>query len=356
MGLMLCCASGVRAQEDIPFKIEESLEARGVEIVEEGEIEFFDNYQSYQKLKLEFTNGTLKGQNREIEVGNVPMANNQNYKVNDKVMVIKQKDLNGEEMLTIIDFVRRDGLALLFIMFLIITLVVAKKRGLSSFLSMGITFLVIFKFILPQILAGGNPILITILGSIGIIPISFYLSHGSNKKTSVSVMATLISLLITGILALVFAELTSLSGMASEEAGMLSAIKQGGINMKGLLLSGILVGSLGILDDITVSQAAIVEQLTQASEKIKFKELYTRAMKVGEDHIASMINTLVLVYAGASLPMLLIFINNPHPMSEVINYEFIAEEIVRTLVGSIGLVAAVPISTLLACWMLGRKK
>ncbi len=354
--LFLGLTGGVWAQEeDIPFRIEESLEARVVEIIEEGEVIIFDQAQNYQKLRLEFTKGTLKGERREIEVGMTPMVQVVEYKLNDKVAVVRQKDLNGEEMLTIIDFVRRDALALLFIVFLIITLLVAKKRGLTSVISMIITFVVIFLFILPRILNGGNPVLITIMGALGIIPFSFYLSHGNNKKTTVAILSTIISFIITGLLALIFAQLTRLTGLASEEAGMLMSIKQGEIDMKGLLLAGILIGTLGILDDITISQAAIVEQLAQASEGIKFKELYTRAMRVGEDHIASMINTLVLVYAGASLPLLLIFINNPHPISEVISYEFIAEEVVRTLVGSIGLIAAVPISTLLACLVIRKR-
>ncbi|MGI5841078.1 MAG: YibE/F family protein [Patescibacteria group bacterium] len=349
-GILFLVTGRVGAQEeDIPFRIEENLEARISRVLEEEEVEVIGQKQLYQKLELEITKGTLKGEKREVEVGNMPMALNHVYKVNDRVVLARQNDLNGEEMLTIVDFVRRDSLILLFGIFTLVTLVVAKKKGVRSIASMAITFLVIFNFILPRILKGSDPILITIIGSLGIIPITFYLAHGNGKKTSVAIGATVISLLITGVLATVFANLANLTGIASEEAGILLAIRDGGMNMKGLLMAGMLVGALGILDDITVSQAAIVEQLAAASEKLKFSELYKRAMKVGEDHIASMINTLVLVYAGASLPLLLIFINNPHPFSEIVNYEFIAEEIVKTLVGSIGLITAVPISTLMAC-------
>lgn len=120
------------------------------------------------------------------------------------------------------------------------------------------------------------------------------------------------------------------------------------INIKGLLLAGILIGVLGVLDDITIAQASVVEQLRYANPSLKPRELFSRAMRVGQDHIASMVNTLVLVYTGASLPLLLLFVNNPHPLTEIINYEIIAEEIVRTLVGSIALILAVPITTLLA--------
>ena len=146
----------------------------------------------------------------------------------------------------------------------------------------------------------------------------------------------------------IFVEAAKLTGFASEEAGFLQVAKQGAMNMKGLLLAGIIIGVLGVLDDITISQSAIVFQLKEANEKLKFNELYKRAMNVGQDHISSMVNTLVLVYTGAALPLLLLFIDNPHPFSEIVNYEIIADEIVRTLVGSIGLILAVPITTVIA--------
>ena len=168
-------------------------------------------------------------------------------------------------------------------------------------------------------------------------------------------MGTLIALIITGILSSVFVEAARLTGFASEEAGFLRVARQM-INIKGLLLAGIIIGVLGILDDITISQSAIVFQLKEANKKLKFNELYKRAMNVGQDHISSMVNTLVLVYAGASLPLLLLFIDNPQPFFEVINYEIIADEIVRTLVGSIGLILAVPITTLIAALVSNKKK
>lgn len=118
--------------------------------------------------------------------------------------------------------------------------------------------------------------------------------------------------------------------------------------MKGLLLAGIIIGVLGVLDDITISQSAIVFQLKEINNKLKFGELYDRAMSVGQDHISSMVNTLILVYTGAALPLLILFINNPHPFSEVVNYEMIADEIIRTLIGSIGLILSVPITTFIA--------
>ena len=245
---------------------------------------------------------------------------------------------------------------LLLILFVVSTIAVAKWRGILSLIGMGVSFLVIFSFILPKILSGSNPVEIAILGSLIIIPVSFFLSHGFNKKTIVAIAGTLIALIITGVLANVFVEAAKLTGFASEEAGFLQVARQGTVNIKGLLLAGIIIGVLGVLDDITISQSAIVFQLKKANEKLKFNELYKRAMNIGRDHISSMINTLVLVYTGAALPLLLLFIDNPHPFSEIANYEIIADEIVRTLVGSIGLILAVPITTVIASLVAEQSK
>ena len=133
-------------------------------------------------------------------------------------------------------------------------------------------------------------------------------------------------------------------------------MSQGDINIKGLLLSGMIIGLLGVLDDITVAQSSVVFQLKKAQEKLTASQLYAKAMIIGKDHIASMVNTLILVYTGAALPLLILFINNEAPFSEVINYEPVAEEIVRTLIASIGLILAVPITTYIAVVMASKQQ
>lgn len=326
-----------------------------VKIAEQKDIQVEGNKQLYQKLEVRIDEGDKNGQSVIIENGNLPLANIVMYKVGDRVTVNIEKDLQGNDVYNINDFIRTDSLTLLAIIFILLILMVAKLRGLSAMMSMVITFLIIFYYILPQIIAGVNPIFVAIVGSMMIIPVTFYMSHGFNKKTTVAIVGTVIAMIITGILASVFIEIGKLTGLSSEEAGFLATIKQGQLNMKGVLLAGIVIGATGVLDDITVAQAATVAQLKQASEKMKVSQLYTAAMNVGQDHIASMINTLILVYAGAALPLMLIFVNNPHPFAEIVNYEFIAEEIIRTLVGSIGLVAAVPITTLIAAIVFGKK-
>lgn len=319
--------------------------AKIIRIIEEKEIDVMGSPQLYQKLELAISAGDKKGQTIILENGDQPLANVVRYKTNDRVLVSTSIDHSGNPNYYIADFIRTDGLFLLFTIFIILTALVAKLKGLTSILSMAFTFLILFIFVLPQISQGRDPVIIASLSSIVIIPVTFYLSHGLNRKTTAAIVGSVISLIITAILASVFVYLTHLTGLSSEEAGMVSINSNGLLNMKGLLLAGIVIGALGVLDDITISQAAVVQEL---SLSIKPKDLYSHAMHVGKDHIASMVNTLVLAYAGASLPLLLIFINNPQPFSQIINYEMIAEEIVRTLIGSIGLILAVPVTTLLA--------
>ena len=326
---------------------QKTLEAKIVKVIEEKEIDFNGQKQLYQKLELQTldTNKTF-----QVENGTVPLANPIRYKVGDTVQVMSDKDPEGNDVYYITDFIRRTPLYVLAIIFVLLTVIIGRGRGFKALLGLVFSFAVIILYVLPRILSGADPTFIAISASVVILPVTFYLAHGVNKKTTVALAATIITLIVTSILAQVFVSSAKLSGFASEEAGFLQAAKQGAINIKGLLLAGIIIGSLGILNDITVSQAAIVEKLAETA-RLSFGELYSKAMSVGHDHIASMVNTLVLVYAGTALPLLLLFINNPHPITEILNYELISEEVVRTLIGSIGLVLAVPITTILASWI-----
>jgi len=256
----------------------------------------------------------------------------------------------GESSAYISDYVRRGSLFTLFLIFIFFSIVIAGWKGIFSLIGMGFSFLVILLYILPTISKGSDPIRTAIIGSMMIIPITFFMSHGINRKTIIAIAGTTFSLVVTGILADIFVKSARLTGFASEEAGFLQIAKFGSMNMEGILLAGIIIGVLGVLDDITISQSAIVFQLKDTDNSLGFKTIYAKAMSVGRDHIASMVNTLILVYTGAALPLLLLFVDNPRPFSELINYEIIADEIVRTLVGSIGLVLAVPITTLLAAY------
>lgn len=339
-----------------PPPVEERLNAKVLKIIEEKQVKLFDREQTFQKLELEFENGGEKGEKITIDNGTIPALNAQKYNPGDKVVMAHVKNPDGKDVFYIIDYNRTDALFWLFLVFCGLTLLISGRKGIFSLLSMAFTFLIIFTVIVPQIALGKNPVLIAVLASLLIVPVTFYLSHGINKKTFIAVTATTISLLITGLLSMLFVNLTKLTGYASEEAGFLQSVKGGTFDIKGLLLAGIIIGTLGILDDVTITQSSVVEQLKKASKDFNFFHLYQKAMNVGRDHIASVVNTLVIVYTGAALPLLVLFINNPAPFTEVINYEIISEEIVRTLVSSIGLILSIPITTLLAAWWFSRNK
>lgn len=275
------------------------------------------------------------------------------YRVGDKVMI--QKDAQFEGLYTVTDMVRTTALMKLFLLFVIVILLVSGMAGVRSLLGLIFSFTVIFKFVLPQIIAGNNPLSVALMASLVILFVSYFLTHGINNKTIIAILGTFGALAVTGILAVLYGASAKLSGFGSEEAAFLI----GNLpiaSFYNLYLAGIIIGSLGVLDDITISQASIVSELTDANRRLGVAELYKRAMNIGHDHISSLVNTLVLVYAGSALPLLLLFVTSQSTSIELLNYEMMAEEIVRTLVGSIGLVAAVPLTTIIAAyWYKARR-
>lgn len=298
-----------------------------------------------QTLEIAFVSGPQKGTTQKIVNDESFSAYKRVFDKGDTVLITQNPETNDSY---ISDYVRTPQLLVLFIVFAVITLLITGLQGFGALVGMGASFVVIFKLILPAILAGYSPLLTVIGASALIIPLIFYPSHGINKKTNIAVVSTLLTLIITGGIATFFANYTHLTGLASEEANFLSLDVASKIDFQGLILAGILISILGVLDDITVSQASVVQQLKLTKKNIKFSELFERAMIVGRDHIASLVNTLILVYAGAALPLLLLFLEKQSTLASTINLEFMAEEIVRTLIGSIAIILAVPITTFLA--------
>ncbi len=336
---------GVCAQDEVTLPTHLTYEGDVKNVMEEVKN---TNGGYYQKLEIEILDKDLRGKVLNVENGSAETPVSQKYRKGDTLVLTGFKDDFGEVHLYVNDYVRRGQLLSLFLIFLILSIAVAGKRGITSFIGMAVTFFIIFSLVLPKISTGSNPILVIFIFSLVTIPITFYLSHGLNTKTTVAVVGTFISLLITIVLSVIYVHSAKLTGYTTDEAAFLQIMKGGVMNMRGILLAGIIIGFLGVLDDITVSQSAVVFQLKSANKKMGFSELFTRSMDIGRDHISSMINTLVLVYAGASLPLLLLFTDSSKTFGEVVNYEIISSEIIRTLLGSIGLIIAVPITTVIA--------
>ncbi|MDQ4025529.1 MAG: YibE/F family protein [Actinomycetota bacterium] len=255
-----------------------------------------------------------------------------------------------------VDFDRRLPLLALAVAFALVVIALSRWRGLAALAGLAVSLTVLVRFVLPAILEGSDPLAVALVGGATIMFLALYLAHGLNAATTTAVFGTLASLLLTGLLAVLFVELAAFTGAGSEEAVFLQ-INQQQVNLEGLLLASIVIGTLGVLDDVTVTQAAAVWELHRANPRYGIRNLYRSGIRIGRDHIASTVNTLVLAYAGASLPLLILFSVSNRPLTQVVNTETVAEEVVRTLVGSIGLVASVPITTALAAWVVtsGRR-
>ncbi|WP_438487004.1 YibE/F family protein [Streptomyces sp. S186] len=225
--------------------------------------------------------------------------------------------------------------------------IVGRLRGVLALVALVASFGVLTLFILPAILHGSDPLLVAVVGGSAIMLIALYMCHGLTARTSVAVLGTLASLLLIGLLGSVFTDWALLTGNTDDTTGLVHGLYPD-IEIRGLLLAGIIIGSLGVLDDVTVTQTAAVWELKEADPTAGWRKLYGAAMRIGRDHIASVVNTLVMAYAGAALPLLLLFSIAQSSVATVAGSEVVAEEIVRTLVGSIGLVASVPVTTLLA--------
>ena len=317
-------------------------------VVEQRETQAMGHPQIHQKLELIVSRGPRRGEVIIVEQTLHAFSGQAPYKAGDRVYVNESHDVDGRPAYYIVGYDRSGTLLWMALLFVALVVLVGRKRGASSLVGMALSFVIIFALVLPRIVAGQNPMTVAILGTALAMPPSYYLAHGLNRKTTVALAGSLAGLILTGTLAVLFVEVAHLTGYASGEAGFLQTMRPGELDIKGLLLAGMVIGVLGVLDDITVAQAAIVEQLRAANPSLKWRQLYSRAMQVGQDHIASMVNTLVLVYAGAALPLLILLSDRSLSLAYVLSHEVVAEEIVRMLVTSMGLVAAVPITTLLA--------
>lgn len=238
--------------------------------------------------------------------------------------------------------------------FFAIVFLIARRKGLGALIGMGISLAVIMYYIVPQILSGADPLMISITGSIFILVTTMYLAHGFSKQTHIALTATALSLFLTALFAILFVSLAKLSGLGSEDAYSLAQGFGQTINFQGLLLGGIIIGALGVLDDVTTTQAETIHQLAVDNPKSTFEILMKKGMAVGREHIASVVNTLVLAYAGASIGIF-IFLHlgiqqHTEPLWVMLNSEIIMEEVIRTLAGSLGLILAVPITTVLAAF------
>ncbi len=352
---------GSTPEQPLTSENTETMPARVIEVLEEGTVEAPAGGASYpyQRLLLRIEGGSLAGQEITVEEGTANIINQQRlFQVGDRVYVERAVGPQGEERFYISDFVRTSPLFWIAVLFVGLVVLVGRGRGLRSLLGTLFSLVVVFTFVLPQIIAGRDPVVVSIIGSTLLLAVSTYLVYGWNPKAHAAVVGMMISLVLTGGLAWLFVEWTRLTGLSVEESSYLVIELGAGLDFRGLVLGGIIIGSLGVLDDICVGQASAVFELVNANRDLSWRELFRSSLNIGRDHIAAMVNTLLLAYVGASLPLMLVFLIYQEPIWRRVNREPIAEEIVRTLVGSVGLVLAVPITgliaSLMARWVVGR--
>jgi len=320
-----------------------------LEILEEGEIQMGEVVQNYQILRVKLLEGEYQGVEMTVDYGKRQLRpEGLNLKPGDKVVLALGRDLDNMIQARFLDYVRTGPLLILFGTFVLFSVVISGWKGVRSLLAMGVSIGVIIFYIIPQILQGGDPVLISVSGSFFLLTVTLYLVYGWTIKTHAAVLGILTSLILTALLANYFVNLTRLTGFGSEEALFLIQQSEGSINMQGLVLGGMLIGALGVLDDLVITQASVVFELHNLNPEMLVKDLYKRSMRVGQDHVAATVNTLVLAYAGAALPMFLLFSISGARIEHLLNLEYVAEEVVRTMVGSLGLISAVPLTTILA--------
>lgn len=269
--------------------------------------------------------------------------------LNDKVIVEK---INNKYI--IIDFYRLPAIFYLILIFIISSIFILKKEVFGAILSLVFSFFVIFSSIIPNILSNTNPLIAVFIASLFIIPVNFYITHGFNKKTHAAILGSIFGILLSIIISFIFTKLGYITGTVSEEIGFLTAMTSKSYDFQGIFLASILIGVIGSIDDVTINQSSIVEKIINNDKNLKFNEIYKQAMDVGKDHINSIINTLILIYTSASLPLLLLFQISNKNFFTILNYEIIASEIIRTLSATISIILVVPLTTYFAINLLKK--
>lgn len=302
-----------------------------------------------QELKLEFIEGDKKGDEVLVVNDYTP------FKEGDVVYVNYLKTVQGRELYSVREIDRSSGLLILATLFIGVIILFGRFQGMRSLVSLVASFVVIIFVLLPLLLKGFPPVLVSTCVGFIILFFAIFFTHGWNRESFVAFLGTSIAVCLTGLLAYLSVKGLALTGFASDESVYLNIGTQGTLDFSGLLLGGIIIGILGVLDDIAVTQVAVVAELVRSVENVSKKDIYVRALRVGREHVGALVNTLVLAYTGASLPLLLLFVQSNASTALVLNQEIFATEIVRTVIGSIGLILTVPITTFLAVYFISKE-
>lgn len=306
-----------------------------------------------QSVQIRILEGDYKEKLVQTDRTINPKLKSFNLKKGERVVVNIKVNENGDEFYSIYEPYRLDGLIYAGIGFLILIFIIGGKKGVGAFIGLVISLLIISQWMIPQIVKGSDPVQIVVIGACVILFFTTYIAHGFSLKTSVAVAGTALSLIITGWLSTFLTGALSLTGLGNEDIYQLQSGASIIYNTQGILLGAILIGTLGALNDITTTQAITIFTIVKENPKQKFFELFKKGMDIGKEHIASMVNTLVLAYAGSSIGIFIFIALNPAglPWWVILNNETTMEEIIATIAGSSALILAVPITTFLASYI-----
>ena len=297
-----------------------------------------------QESRIKLLNGEKEGEIVDLISEKVALE------VGDTIYVNRIIDISGNEYITFADFERRPVLLFVSVLFVLMLLFFSGWQGLRALLSLFGSIGAIFFLLIPALLAGYDPALTSVAIAAIVMVFVLFGTHGINPRTIIAFAGTYSAVVVTGIIAYFSVDLMRLTGFSNDASVYLNFATNGQLDLAGLLLGGIIIGILGVLDDVSITQASVVQELKHANSALRFSELYASAIRVGRDHIGSLVNTLALAYVGVSLPLILLYAKTESSFMLSLNQEVIAAEVIRIIIGSIGLILAVPLTTLFAAW------
>ncbi len=339
----------VLAQATVHEEYQETLSAVVVEVIstETSELPGLDTTVTIQEISARLLSGSRAGETVTFTHEFAPL------KAGDDIFVDRRIDINGREYFIMKDVDRRSELVLLAILFVGLIVWLSRWQGLRALGCLLLSIAAIIFVLVPALLAGYDPALTSFVISGVILAIVLFGTHGRNALSTTSALGTFGAVALTCIIAYIFVTALRFSGFSSDEAIFLNFATGGQLDFAGLLLGSIIIGMLGVLDDVSITQASVVAELKRANDNFGPFELYRRALKVGRDHVASLVNTLALAYVGVSLPLILLLARAETNLTMTLNQELVAVELARIMIGSIGIVLAVPLTTALAAWYFG---
>lgn len=336
--------------QEVHQELQETVRAEVLEILNEKERDIIgtDTTALVQEVRIRVLEGVQRGEEAVFE--NDLMQLNEG----DSIYVNRLMTIDGIEYYTFKDADRSTALVSLVGLFVVVLCIFSGMQGVRAIASLGVSIAAIFFILVPLLLSGYSPVLVSIIVAGVILAVALFMTHGFNTRATIAFLGTLVAVSVTSICAAVWVNLANFTGLSSDEAIFLNFSTKGALDFGGLLLGSIIIGILGVLDDVAITQASVVQELKRANKELGFGELYTRALRVGRDHVSSLVNTLAFAYIGVALPLVLLLVKAESSPVLSLNQEVVSVELVRILIGSLGLILAVPFTTSIAAWWWSR--